>query len=44
MSWTYKLEGDPSQISQQHRNQPVDLREKQRKFKQDIQIQLCKPT
>ena len=26
MSWTYKLEGDPSQISQQNLNQPVDLR------------------
>ena len=23
MSWTYKLEGDPSYISQQHLNQPV---------------------
>ena len=42
MSWTYKLEGDPSQISQQHLNQPVDLRTK-RKFKKDIQIQNGKP-
>ena len=26
MSWTYKVEGDPSQISKQSPNQPVDLR------------------
>ena len=26
MSWTYKLEGEPSQIPQQHRNHPVNLR------------------
>ena len=26
MSWIYKLEGDPSYISQQNLNQPVDLR------------------
>ena len=24
MSWTYKLQGDPSQISQQHLNQPIE--------------------
>ena len=43
MSWTYKLEGDPSQISQQNLSQPVDLRNK-RIFKKDIQIQIGKPT
>ena len=25
MSWTYKLEGEPSQISQQNRKHPVNL-------------------
>ena len=24
MFWTYKLQGDPSQITQQHLNQPIE--------------------
>ena len=24
MCWTYKLQGDPSQMSQQHLNQPIE--------------------
>ena len=42
MSWTYKLERDPSLNPQQNLNHPVELKTESR-FKKDIQIQIGKP-